>query len=145
MKRSNIIRTLPSNRSTLRVTAVLLFSVLACLAVGIASCSISPATYARRKAALPQVEIASLQDGEYAGKAYMFPVKVRVKVAIAAGALTRVDLLEHFNGQGKPAEAIIPAVIAAQNVDVDVVSGATHSSVVILEAIADALKQAERR
>jgi uncharacterized protein with FMN-binding domain len=40
---------------------------------------------------------------------------------------------------GKKAEAIVPAIIEAQNLTVDVVSGATGSSKAILKAVENAL------
>jgi len=50
-------------------------------------------------------------------------------------------IIEHFNGRGEKAEAIIPRVIEAQSLDVDVVSGATGSSKAILKAIEDAFAE----
>jgi uncharacterized protein with FMN-binding domain len=47
--------------------------------------------------------------------------------------------VKHVNGQGKPAEVITEKVIETQSLQVDVVSGATYSSKVILKAIENAL------
>ena len=117
-------------------------AIIAALSVlAVASCSASPKSYADDKAKIPRVVVGTISDGSYEGSAFKFPVKVRVRVEVAGGTIARITLLQHFNGQGKPAEAIIPKVIAAQDLDVDVISGATHSSIVILKAIADALSR----
>jgi uncharacterized protein with FMN-binding domain len=49
--------------------------------------------------------------------------------------------LEHRNGQGKPAEALTSRIVEQQSVELDVVSGATYSSMVILKAVELALTQ----
>ncbi len=53
--------------------------------------------------------------------------------------ITDIDILKHDNGKGKAAEAITSDVIKNQSVQVDVVTGATYSSKVILKAIENAL------
>lgn len=50
-----------------------------------------------------------------------------------------INILEHRNGMGSKAEAIINSVIQAQSLQVDAITGATGSSTVILKAIEDAL------
>ena len=51
-------------------------------------------------------------------------------------------MLEHKNGQGTPAEVIPEKVVETQTLEVDIVSGATYSSKVILKAIENALNNA---
>ncbi|MBA7580983.1 hypothetical protein ES708_22882 [subsurface metagenome] len=50
-----------------------------------------------------------------------------------------IELVKHRSGQGAPAEMIASKVVEAQTLEVDVVSGATYSSKVILKAIENAL------
>ena len=50
-----------------------------------------------------------------------------------------IDLLEHRNEKGKPAEQIIDDILKRQQIDVDEVSGATNSSKVIKKAIENAI------
>ncbi|TFG79804.1 MAG: FMN-binding protein [Spirochaetales bacterium] len=115
------------------IKAMLLAAVLAAAA----SCT-SPSSVT---ATVSTPDLTAIPDGSYKGAAFLFPVKVRVLVTLSGGRIDSIELLQHFNGQGKPAEAIIPTVIAAQSLDVDVISGATYSSTVILKAIADALEK----
>ena len=54
----------------------------------------------------------------------------------------RADLLEHKNGHGQPAEAVLDEITAEQRVDVDAVTGATNSSSVLKKAVENALESA---
>ena len=57
------------------------------------------------------------------------------------GVIQSVRILEHKNQRGQPAEAVIEEIVAEQRVDVDAVSGATNSSLVLQKAVEQALKQ----
>lgn len=85
------------------------------------------------------INLASVSDGTYTGSYSSFPVSVTLEVTIQDHQITRITILKHDNGQGKPAEAIVNAVIEAQSLQVDVISGATYSSKVILKALEKAL------
>ncbi|MBU0929065.1 MAG: FMN-binding protein [Spirochaetes bacterium] len=101
--------------------------------------------YPRMRAAAAAFRLEGVKDGVYEGKAFLLPVSVRVKATVAGGRISSIELLKHFNGQGKPAEAILDEVIARQSLGVDVVAGATHSSLTILSAVEDALEKGKRR
>lgn len=88
---------------------------------------------------IENVNLSSVEDGDYQGKYKVFPVSVEVKVSVANHKITDIIIEKHFNGQGKPAEAIVDQVIATQSLQVDAISGATYSSKVILKAIENAL------
>ena len=84
----------------------------------------------------------SLADGDYSGTGRGHKGDIDVTVTIVNGFITNInidhyrDTERYFNrAEGK----MIDRVITAQGVNVDTVSGATHSSEGILEAIADAL------
>ena len=82
------------------------------------------------------------KDGTYSGEANQFPIKVKVEVNIQNQRITKLILLEHQTGEGQSAEAILDHVLDAQSLDVDVITGATYSSILILKAIEDALEKA---
>lgn len=84
-------------------------------------------------------ELSSLANGDYKGGYTILPVDVEVKVSIENNQISNVEILKHFNGLGKQAEAVIPLVLNQQNLDVDIVSGATVSSKCILKAIENAM------
>ncbi len=88
------------------------------------------------------IDLSSVPDGTYEGRYKAFPVSVIVNVTVRGGKLDGIELVKHFNGQGGAAEVIPSKVVDAQTLQVDVVSGATYSSKVILLAIEDALKKA---
>ncbi len=82
---------------------------------------------------------SSLPDGTYRGSYSSGLVKATVDVNLAGGRIQQVAIVSHKCGKGKPAEAIVNDVVSRQSLDVDVVSGATTSSRVILKAIEVAL------
>ncbi|HUI69763.1 MAG TPA: FMN-binding protein [Spirochaetia bacterium] len=82
---------------------------------------------------------ASLPDGTYRGSYDGGLVNATVDVTVASGRIEKVTIVSHRCGRGKPAEAIVDDVVKNQSLDVDVVSGATRSSKVILKAIEVAL------
>lgn len=92
---------------------------------------------------IPEVDLSKIEDGTYAGSYKVFPVSAKVEVTVENHHITYIDLIEHKNGQGAPAELIPGHVIKAQSLDVDAVTGATYSSKVILLAIENALNASE--
>ena len=84
-----------------------------------------------------------LRDGSYQGQAESFPGRARVEITIQGGRLTQIRLLEHRYGLGGQAGLIIPdRIVQVQSTDVDAVSGATGSSIIIMKAVQNALEQA---
>lgn len=88
------------------------------------------------------VNLDNIEDGSYYGRYSTFPVSVEVKVTVTDHVITAIELIEHRHGQGKAAEVITGKVVEAQNLAVDLISGATYSSKVIIKAIEDALVNA---
>ena len=84
-------------------------------------------------------DLSQIADGTYQGKSRVGPVRVTLDVTVKDRAMSSIKIIKHFNGRGKRAEAIVPVVIEAQSLNVDVVSGATGSSKAILKAIENAL------
>lgn len=83
-------------------------------------------------------------DGRYLGSAQAALVRAQVAVEVKDHQMTQITLLRHDSGQARPAEAITGQMVAANRVDVDSVSGATVSSVVIKSAVLNALQSAQR-
>jgi len=88
---------------------------------------------------IPVIDLAKLNDGIYEGSYGEIPVSAKVSVTVKDHAITDIQIIEHLNGQGAPAEVIVDDVIEAQSLQVDVIAGATYSSKVLLLAISDAL------
>jgi uncharacterized protein with FMN-binding domain len=87
----------------------------------------------------PETVMADTKDGTYIGSAKTMLVKAEVSVEIKDGHIMHVKILRHDNGKGKKAEAITTAMEAQNTWDVDSVSGATTSSLVIKSAAAQAI------
>ena len=88
---------------------------------------------------------STLTDGTYSGKAYGYDGMVKVTITIENGKITEISSsseesdLWYFE---KCKDTVISEILAAQNTDVDTVSGATYSSNGIKKAVLEALKQA---
>jgi uncharacterized protein with FMN-binding domain len=120
---------------------VILIVVAVLALLGKITPALTESSYAKYRASTRAFDLSTVADGAYEGKAFLLPDSVKVRATVSDGRLASVELLKHFNGQGKPAEAIIGKVVEAQSLGVDVVSGATHSSLTILRAVEDALSK----
>ncbi len=89
---------------------------------------------------ISEIDLTEIEDGVYTGSYSSFPLSAVVKVVVMDHRITGFDLVEHYHGRGTAAEAILNEIVETQSLDVDIVSGATYSSKVILNAIANALK-----
>jgi uncharacterized protein with FMN-binding domain len=89
-------------------------------------------------------DLSRASDGAWKGYYDGKLVKVEVEVGIADRRIESIEILRHECGKGKPAERIVDSVVAAQSLQVDVVSGASYSSKCILKAIEVAIEAASR-
>ncbi len=88
---------------------------------------------------IANVDLTEVVDGTYTGSYKVFPIMAEVKVTVKNHQLTAVELLKHQSGQGAPADIILDQIIEAQTLKVDVISGATYSSKIILKAVENSL------
>lgn len=84
-------------------------------------------------------DLQKIADGSYEGSFDNFPVSVKTRVTVKHHKIISVEILKHFNGQGKAAEAITNLIVEKQTPAVDVITGATYSSKTILKAVEIAL------
>jgi uncharacterized protein with FMN-binding domain len=96
-------------------------------------------------AALPyeSIDMNRVSDGVFLGESDAGLVRVKVEVAVKDHKMEAVKILEHQNGRGGAAEAIVEKMVAQNRYDVDAVSGATLSSQTIKSAVSLALKQGQ--
>jgi len=86
------------------------------------------------------VDVLNIENGTYTGSYYYEEqVGATVEVTVLNHNITEIVIIDHLYGLGKPAEDIIHDVVSQQSLDVDTVSGATASSILILKAIENAL------
>lgn len=87
---------------------------------------------------------AAYKDGTYYGTGTGFGGTLKVKVEISGGKITSIQIMENQDGSEyiSKASALINTIIQNQSTNVDTVSGATYSSVGIIQAVRNALSQA---
>ena len=85
------------------------------------------------------IDLTKVVDGVYEGQCDTGVVRARVQVTVRDHRMESIELLEHENGRGTPAEAILGQMVQEQTTAVDAVSGATCSSKVIRKAVENAI------
>jgi uncharacterized protein with FMN-binding domain len=89
------------------------------------------------------VDVGRLVDGIYEGRSEQDGVVFRVRVSVAAGRITRVDVLSNRDDAYAKAAALIAQKLADQpRNDIDAISGATTTSKALLLAVENALRNA---
>ena len=111
--------------------AISMFLIIGLFAGGLYLKSIGD--YKAKVAALTfdEIDLTKVDDGVYEGQCDTGVVWARVQVTVRDHQMESITLLEHENGKGTPAEAILDQMVQNQTTAVDAVSGATCSSKVI--------------
>jgi len=87
------------------------------------------------------VDLSTVPDGTYTGSHETLWVGATVEVTVNSHQITEIKL-DHRHDRGADAEVLTDHVLDAQSLDVDLISGVTSSSKVILKAIENALLSA---
>ncbi len=89
-------------------------------------------------------DAAAYKDGTYYGSATGFAGTVTVKVIISGGEISSISIVSHSDGSSymAKASALLNSIVSTQSTNVDTVSGATYSSVGLINAVRNALAQA---
>ena len=85
--------------------------------------------------------LSKVEDGIYRGKVETMLVKAEVEVSVKNHKIISISIIKHENGKGKPAEAIVDAIVKDNSTDVELIAGATMSSLVIRAAVIDAVNK----
>lgn len=85
------------------------------------------------------IDVSKVKDGIYDGHSELGPVIVDVKVTVKKAKIIEVEIINHQNGLGQSANAIVNEMLDKNTYEVDAISGATVSSEVIINAVNDAL------
>lgn len=88
----------------------------------------------------------SYKDGTYEGSATGYSGKMNVAVTVTAGKITEIKIVDTGDDEEYLIDArdVIPEIIEKQSLEVDTVSGATHSSRGIIRAVGNALENAKQ-
>ena len=89
-------------------------------------------------------DASAYADGTYYGTGTGFSGALTVEVVISGGKISSIQIIDTSDGDSyiQSASGLISNIIATQSTNVDTVSGATYSSVGIIEAVRNALSQA---
>ena len=89
-------------------------------------------------------DASAYADGTYNGTGTGFSGALTVEVVISGGKISSIQIMDTSDGDSyiQSASGLISNIIATQSTNVDTVSGATYSSVGIIEAVRNALSQA---
>ena len=127
-----------TRKRILLFTAIFLFLiVMAFTAVYLKS--VADYKRAVKETTFGNLDISDVPDGVYVGEYDVDFIYARVEVTVQNGVITNIDILEHKNGRGSRAEAVVDRIMEEQKIEVDAVSGVTNSSTVIKKAVENAL------
>ncbi|MEG0366259.1 MAG: FMN-binding protein [Coprobacillus sp.] len=87
------------------------------------------------------INMVEIKDGKYEGIYDTKLIKVKVVVEVKEHAIQDITIINHDNGLGEKAEQIVTTMKDKNKYDVDTVSGATMSSLVIKKAVNQALEK----
>lgn len=133
-----------SRKRILSFAAILLFLIVL-IFTAIYLKSVADYKNAVRETTFTGLDISNIPDGVYVGEYDVDFIYAKVEVTVQNGVITNIDILEHKNGRGKPAEIVTDRILEEQKIDVDAVSGATNSSTVIKKAVENALTGGNRK
>lgn len=97
-----------------------------------------------REISIEEISLSNVPNGVYVGECDVDMIYAKVEVAVHNGAIAGIRILEHKNERGQAAEAVVERIVSEQKIDVDAVSGATNSSVVLKKAVENALKNGDK-
>ncbi len=92
-----------------------------------------------------EVDLSVIPDGSYRGSAEGYRGEVVVEVEFSGGRLIRVEIVEHEETPeiaGPAIDAVTDQIVEDQEIEVDAYSGATATSVAIMEAVMEAVRAA---
>ncbi|AFG36498.1 FMN-binding protein [Spirochaeta africana] len=89
---------------------------------------------------IEDVDLQQVGSGTYTGSHAAGLVEVESEVTVQHNTIEEITITRHEKWRGGKAEAITDDVIQTQSLQVDVISGATVSSMVILKSIENALR-----
>lgn len=133
-----------SRKRIILFTAILLFLIGLIFTAAYLK-SVADYKKAVKETIFSNLDISDVPDGVYVGEYDVDFIYAKVEVTVQNRVITNIDILEHKNGRGSPAEIVVDRIIEEQKIDVDAVSGATNSSIVIKKAVENALTGENRK
>ena len=128
------------SRKKIVMILIMLFLLLASIFGTAYIDSVGEYNRAVKETTIEEVNISDIPDGVYIGEYDVNFIYAKVEVDVSGGKIIDVRILEHRQERGKAAEAVANEIVDEQRIDVDTVSGAMNSSIVIKKAVEVALK-----
>ncbi len=97
-----------------------------------------------RRLQITDIDLTNVADGVYTGAYGKEVLFAKLQVTVAAGQIADIQVLEPSNGLGKAANQMISSVLSAQSLQVDIVTGASATSKLVLRTVEEALRQGLR-
>lgn len=91
------------------------------------------------------IEPGMVMDGVYVGEYDVDFISALAELTILDGRLAKMRLLKYHHGRGEAALPLLDEMVDKQSLDVDTITGATNSCVVIRKAAELALESAPPR
>lgn len=123
-----------------KIGLIIIITILALIAViAVAAVYIQSQMKVVDDLVINDVDLSGISDGVYFGGYETILVKAEVKIEVKDHSITGIEIIKHSHGKGEEAESIVDSILNEQRINVDVISGATISSKVILKAVESAL------
>lgn len=140
-----LLQTVGSDEMRIYKKKMVLFIIMLLLLVGFVwgilyLKSVADYKKAVKETTFEDINISDIPDGVYVGEYDVNFIYAEVEVTVQNGEITNINILEHRHERGKTAEVIADSMVDEQKIDVDAISGATNSSIVIKKAVENALK-----
>lgn len=90
---------------------------------------------------IENIDFNKVKNGGYLGKYNLNINSATVNVLVKDGFVEKIDILEHYHGVGYGVDKLTDEIIKKQTLEVDAISGATKSSLVLKKAVENALRQ----
>lgn len=97
-----------------------------------------------RQLQISAIDLSTVDDGVYTAAFGKVALSAKLQVTVAAGQIADIQVLEPGNGLGKAGKQIISSVLSAQSLQVDIVTGASATSKLVLRTVEEALRQGIR-
>jgi len=94
-----------------------------------------------RKIKIEDTDVSSLADGTYSGNAFIGGFTYKVQAIIQNHKIVEVKTIANRKSSyARFAEGVLPRILAAQNANVDTITGATTTSKALLKAVENAFR-----
>lgn len=92
-----------------------------------------------KNASIKSLDFSQLPDGVYDGEYKRGRFSSKVRVTVASGRMAKIDVVQDMQYQSEVTQKAVDAVLEAQSLQVDTVSGATITTRAFLKAVENAL------